>query len=169
MTTKKLYRHVWGIVPVGVALMLREMAARLNLIPGDGLFPPFSAVVRELYELAATGMLAQNCLPSLQRVLFGLIAGAGAGILVGTAMGWKKWIGGTLGPIISLLYPIPALGWLPLLMIWIGINEMLPVTVIFICSFFPICYTTATGIRSVDRRYVQAARTLGSSPTRIPS
>ena len=38
---------------------------------------------------------------------------------------------------------------------------------IFICSFFPICYTTASGIRNVDRRYVQAARSLGSSDLRI--
>ncbi len=82
-------------------------------------------------------------------------------------MGWKRQVDIALGPIISLLYPIPALGWLPLLMIWIGINELLPVTIIFICSFFPICYTTATGIKSVDRRYVQAARSLGSSDLRI--
>ncbi len=167
MRAKRVYRHMWGVIPVATALALWEIVARIDLVPGATLFPPFSAVVRELYDLAATGVLAQNFLPSLQRVLVGLAAGAAVGILVGTAMGWKKWIGGALGPIISLLYPIPALGWLPLLMIWIGINEMLPVTVIFICSFFPICYTTATGIRNVDRRYVQAARSLGSSDLRI--
>jgi NitT/TauT family transport system permease protein len=152
---------------VVAALVLWELAARSDLMPGDGFFPPFSAVLRELCDLARTGALAQNFLPSLERVLIGLTAGAAAGILIGTAMGWKGQIGSTLGPIISLLYPIPALGWLPLLMIWIGINELLPVAIILICSFFPICYTTATGIRSVDARYVQAARSLGSSDLRI--
>ncbi|HOL06601.1 MAG TPA: ABC transporter permease subunit, partial [Syntrophorhabdaceae bacterium] len=68
-----------------------------------------------------------------------------------------------LSPIISLLYPIPALGWLPLLMLWIGINEMLPITIIFICSFFPVVYNTTTGIRNVDRQYILAAETLGAS------
>lgn len=157
----------WGVLPVAAALALWEVVARLELVPGDTFFPSFSAVVRELYDLAATGVLQRNFVPSFQRVVIGLAAGTIAGVLVGTAMGWKRQLGSALSPIISLLYPIPALGWLPLLMIWIGINELLPVTIIFICSFFPICYTTATGIKSVDPRYVQAARSLGSSEMRI--
>lgn len=156
-----------GAIPVAAALALWELVARTGLFPGGILFPPFSAVARELYDLAVAGVLAENFLPSLRRVLLGFAAGTVAGIAVGTAMGWKRQVNVALGPIISLLYPIPALGWLPLLMIWIGINELLPVTIVFICSFFPICYTTATGIRSVDRRYVQAARSLGSSDARI--
>jgi NitT/TauT family transport system permease protein len=158
---------MWGAIPVAMALAMWEIAARMDLVPGDTLLAPFSAVVRELYNIAATGVLAQNFLPSLLRVVIGLAAGAVAGILVGTAMGWKKQVDSALRPIISLLYPIPALGWLPLLMIWIGINELLPVTVIFICSFFPICYTTATGIKSVDSLYIQAARSLGASDLRV--
>ncbi|RLB64573.1 MAG: ABC transporter permease [Deltaproteobacteria bacterium] len=167
MSAQRRYDRLWGAIPVVAVLALWELVTRLDFVPGGTFFPPFSAVVLELYDLAVTGVLAQNFLPSLRRVLIGLAGGAVAGILVGTAMGWSKSVGSTLGPIISLLYPIPALGWLPLLMIWIGINELLPVAVIFICSFFPICYTTATGIKSVDRRYVQAARTLGSSDTRV--
>ncbi len=161
------YGGLRGVIPVAIALAAWELVARLDLVPGDALFPPFSDIVRELYDLAVTGVLARNFLPSLRRVLLGFVAGAVAGILVGTAMGWKRQIGNALGPIISLLYPIPALGWLPLLMIWIGINEALPVAIIVICSFFPICYTTATGIENVDPRYVRAARSLGSSEPRI--
>jgi len=160
-------KRIAGAVPIAIILTLWEISARLDFYPGDTFFPPFSAVVHELYDLATTGVLVDNFFPSLRRVLIGLVVGAGTGILVGTAMGWKKQVGSTLGPIISLLYPIPALGWLPLLMIWIGINELLPVTIIFICSFFPICYTTATGIKNVDLKYVQAARSLGSTELRI--
>jgi len=156
-----------GAIPVAVALMLWETVARIGLFPGEAVFPPFSAVVGELYNLAVTGVLARNFVPSLQRVLIGFVAGAVAGLLVGTAMGWKPQVNKTLGPILSLLYPIPALGWLPLLLIWIGINELLPIAIVFICSFFPICYTTATGIRSVDHRYINAARSLGSSDLRV--
>ena len=157
----------WGVVPVALALAIWELVARFDLLPGDALLPPFSAVVRELCDLARSGVLAQNFWPSLRRVIAGLIAGALVGVIVGTAMGWKRQVGGALGPIVSLLYPIPALGWLPLLMIWIGVNELLPIAIVFICSFFPACYTTATGIEGVDRRYLDAARTLGSSELRI--
>jgi NitT/TauT family transport system permease protein len=82
-------------------------------------------------------------------------------------MGWKDAIRSTFSPIIALLFPIPALGWMPLLMIWIGLNELLPITIIFICSFFPVLYNTVTGIRGVDRRTIDAARVLGASETYI--
>ncbi|MBN2062691.1 MAG: ABC transporter permease [Deltaproteobacteria bacterium] len=163
----KKFESLWGILPVAVFLVLWEMVGRLNLFPGQFLFPPFSAVLIEFYHLTTSGVLGKNFLSSLMRVLIGLLSGSTAGIAVGVIMGWRNIIHKTLNPIISLLYPIPALGWLPLLMLWIGINEMLPITIIFICSFFPVVYNTATGIKNVDKKYVQVAETLGASQIRI--
>jgi len=160
-------RPGWGLLPIAVFLAVWELVARLNLVPGDLSFPPFSAVVLEFYHLTASGVLGDNFLASLIRVLIGFCAGSIAGIAVGMVMGWVENINKTLHPIISLFYPIPALGWLPLLMLWIGINEMLPITIIFICSFFPVLYNTVTGIRNVDKDYIQVARTLGASDARI--
>jgi NitT/TauT family transport system permease protein len=157
----------WGILPIAVFLAIWEIVARLNLFPGQLFFPPFSVVVQESYHLAANGVLGGNFLSSLLRVLIGFCAGSIAGIAVGIVMGWEDKINRALNPIISLFFPIPALGWLPLLMLWIGINEMLPITIIFICSFFPVLYNTVTGIRNVDKEYIQVARTLGASDIRI--
>ena len=157
----------WGVLPVVIFLALWEIVARLNLIPGQFFFPPFSTVVMEFYYLTANGVLGDNFLASLVRVLIGFCAGSIAGIAMGIIMGWREGINKTLHPIISLFYPIPAIGWLPLLMLWIGINEMLPITIIFICSFFPVLYNTITGIRNVNKDYIQAARTLGASDARI--
>jgi len=160
-------RPGWGLLPVAVFLAVWELVARLNLVPGDLAFPPFSVVMLEFYHLTASGVLGDNFLTSLVRVLIGFCAGSIAGIAVGMMMGWVENLNKALHPIISLFYPIPALGWLPLLMLWIGINEMLPIAIIFICSFFPVLYNTVTGIRNVDKDYIQVARTLGASDARI--
>jgi NitT/TauT family transport system permease protein len=160
-------QSAWGALPVAVFIAVWEIVGRFDLFPGQFFFPPFSAVVKEFYHLTVNGVLGKNFTSSLVRVLIGLCSGSIAGIFVGVIMGWRSVINRALNPIISLLYPIPALGWLPLLMLWIGINEMLPITIIFICSFFPVVYNTATGIRNVDGRYVQAAETLGASNMRI--
>ena len=157
----------WGILPIVIFLATWELVARLNLVPGELFFPPFSVVVQEFYYLTASGVLGNNFLSSLIRVLIGLCAGSILGIAVGIVMGWRDNINKALHPVISLFYPIPALGWLPLLMLWIGINEMLPITIIFICSFFPVLYNTVTGIRNVENDYIQLARTLGASDTKI--
>lgn len=167
MSKLRKLRPGWGVLPVAVFLAAWEIVARLDLIPGQFFFPPFSAVVQEFYYLTVSGVLGENLLSSLTRVLIGFCAGSIAGIVVGIIMGWRDGINKALNPIISLLYPIPALGWLPLLMLWIGINEMLPITIIFICSFFPVLYNTITGIRNVDKDYIRAARTLGASDARI--
>jgi len=160
-------RPKWGILPVAIFLAIWEITARLNFVPGHFFFPSFSEVLLEFYELSVNGILVDNFLSSLTRVLIGFCTGSMAGLAIGILMGGNNILDNAFSPLISLLYPIPALGWLPLLMLWIGINELLPIAIIFICSFFPICYNTVCGIRGVDRKFIQAARTLGASEVRI--
>ena len=152
-----------GVLPVLILLSLWETFARLHLAPSSFFFPPFTEVVREFFSLAANGVLGKNFFSSLIRVLIGFTAGSLCGFIIGTLMGWKKVAENAFGPVISLLYPIPALGWLPLLMLWIGINELLPIAIVFIACFFPVCYNTITGIKGIDNNYIRAARTLGAT------
>jgi len=165
----KKIKATYSLIPVLVLLLIWEMAARLELIPGYFFFPPFTTVVREFYSLTASGVLPDNFLRSLARVLIGFSTGSIAGLLMGILMGYKETIDKTLHPIFSLLYPIPALGWLPILMLWFGISEMLPIMIIFICSFFPVLYNTVTGIKTVDKNLIKVAKTLGASERKILS
>ncbi|MDD5399059.1 MAG: ABC transporter permease [Dehalococcoidia bacterium] len=160
-------KWLWSIIPVAIFLMIWEIVVRLKLVPGQFFFPPFSSVVTEFFYLIVSGVLVKDFVSSLSRVLIGFSAGAIAGILTGICMGWRDTFNRALSPLVSLVYPIPALGWLPLLMLWIGINEMLPITIIFICSFFPVLYNTVTGIKNVDEGYIRVARTLGASDIKI--
>lgn len=166
MEDMKIKSVLVGILPVIAFVIIWECIAQLNLVP-KYIFPSFSAVMIEFYHLAVSGVLLDNLLSSLFRVLAGFLLGSTAGIVVGIGMGSKESVNKSFHPIFSLLYPIPALGWAPLLMVWIGINELLPVALIFLCSFFPVLYNTITGIKSVDREVIKAARTLGASDGKI--
>ena len=126
-------------------------------------------MVTEFWYLTVNGVLGRNFLSSLIRVLIGFSAGSIAGLFIGIIMGWNNIANKALNPIISLIYPIPALGWHPLLMLWFGIGEILPIAIIFICSFFPILYNTVTGIKNVDKNYIFVARILGASDLKILS
>ncbi len=127
------------------------------------LFPPLSKVAVQFVALLRNGLLLKSLGASFLRVLIGYILGSLAGLIIGILMGVNRFIEHSLRPLMSILFPIPALGWLPLLMLWIGINEALPVTLIFICAFFPVAYNTLTGIKEVKEEYIKAARTLGAS------
>ncbi|MBW1660319.1 MAG: ABC transporter permease [Deltaproteobacteria bacterium] len=102
------------------------------------------------------GLVSQSMLPPFTTV-----------VAEAVEMGWKEAAHTTFSPIVSFLYPIPALGWLPIFMIWFGVGELLPIAIIFTCSFFPVLYNTASGVRNVDQNYIQVARTLGHSEGRI--
>jgi NitT/TauT family transport system permease protein len=169
MKRNKIFKLKWEIIPIVIFLGTWEIIARLDLMPGQFFFPPFSDVVMEFWYLAVSGVLGRNFLSSLIRVLIGFSAGSIAGLFIGIMMGWNNLANKALNPIISLIYPIPALGWLPLLMLWFGIGEILPIAIIFICSFFPILYNTVTGIKNVDKNYIFVARTLGASDLKILS
>jgi len=169
MKRNKIFKLKWEIIPIVIFLGTWEIIARLDLMPGQFFFPPFSDVVMEFWYLAVSGVLGRNFLSSLIRVLIGFSAGSIAGLFIGIIMGWNNLANKALNPIISLIYPIPALGWLPLLMLWFGIGEILPIAIIFICSFFPILYNTVTGIKNVDKNYISVARTLGASDLKILS
>jgi NitT/TauT family transport system permease protein len=167
MKIVKIFKLKWEIIPIIIFLAIWEIVTRLDLMPGHFFFPPFSTVLTEFWYLTVSGVLGRNFLSSLIRVLIGFSAGSIAGLLIGIIMGWNNLANKALNPLISLIYPIPALGWLPLLMLWFGIGEILPIAIIFICSFFPILYNTVTGIKNVNKNYIYAARTLGASDIEI--
>ncbi len=163
MNNQPRIHFLWGVVPVLTMLLLWETTARLQLIPGGIFFPPFTTVMAEVGDMLFCGVLIPNFMSSLGRVLVGFISGSVFGIGIGILMGWNERVHRWFSPIIGLLYPIPALGWLPVLMLWIGVNEMLPIAIIFICSFFPVLYNTLTGVRQVKPELINAARILGAS------
>ena len=161
MKRKPTKNDLLCLLPIGILLVLWELSGRIAHTP---LFPPLSKVVVQFWLLLKNGILFESLGASLIRVLTGYFLGSLAGLLVGVLMGLNRVVERGLTPLIGVLFPIPTLGWLPLLMLWIGINEALPITLIFICAFFPVAYNTVTGIKGVSEEYINAARTLGASP-----
>ncbi len=155
-----------AVIPIIIFLILWEVVVRFNM-GNNSLLPPFTEVVKAFYRLVVSGALLKNFSASLFRVLAGFISGSIAGIVIGVIMGSNRLIEKTFHPIFSILLPIPALGWLPVLMLWVGIGNILPVIIIFICSFFPVLYNTITGIKEVNPNYIKVARTLGASKKKI--
>ena len=159
----KTFKFTWELIPILSFLLFWEIAARVSLAQGNSFFPPFSQVLRELLHLFREGTLGFHLLKSLARVLMGFTGGSAAGLLLGIMVGWNKLLSRALHPILSLFYAIPILGWLPILLLWLGIGELLPILLIFISSFFPVLYNTATGIKSVEQDYIDAAKISGAS------
>jgi len=156
----------WSVMSILSFFLLWEIIARSHLFPPI-LFPPPSEVLSAGYDLLRSGILLKSVGHSLLRVFAGILLGLALAIPIGLLMGWVEIFDKMFGPIISLLFPIPGIAWLPLLIVWVGLRQGLPVLLISLVVFFPVLLNIATGVKSVDRENILAARTLGSSELRI--
>jgi sulfonate transport system permease protein len=68
-----------------------------------------------------------------------------------------------LDPTFQALRAIPSLAWVPLLLLWLGIDEAPKIVLIAIGAFFPVYMGVASGFRDVDRKLVEVARMYGLS------
>ena len=76
-------------------------------------------------------------------------------------MGLHERLNAYLDPFIELLRPISGIAWIPLALFIFGVGDALPVFITVYVAFFPLLLNTIAGVRSVDGKLVNAARTMG--------
>ncbi|GGM08295.1 MULTISPECIES: ABC transporter permease [Micromonospora] len=147
---------------VSPALLLAgwELAARSGLLPAEKL-PAASTVLHTGWRLARDGTLAGHLFDSLARAGLGLLIGGGLALLLGGLAGLLRLGDDLVDPPVQMARMLPHLGLVPLLIIWVGIGEPLKITLVALGAFFPIYFNTYAGIRDIDERLVEAARTCG--------
>lgn len=98
---------------------------------------------------------------SLIRVFWGFVLALGVALPLGLIMGSFRTVEAMGKPLVEMFRPIPPLAWVPVfLMVFKGFWG--PVSIVFIGVFFPILLNVMFGVRSVDQRLIDAARTLGA-------
>ncbi|KIJ03856.1 ABC transporter permease [Xanthomonas citri pv. fuscans] len=142
-----------------------ELASALGWTPSY-LLPPPSQILRTLADEANRG-LASHVGASVLRVLAGFSIGAGLGLLVGVAVGLSRWLERLLDPSFQALRAVPSLAWVPLLLLWMGIDEAPKITLIAIGAFFPVYLGVVSGLRQVDRTLVELGESYGLSKPRL--
>lgn len=145
-----------GLVAPGALLLAAEAGARSGLIPAN-LLPAPSEILRTLLYLAQNGLAAHVAASSV-RVLAGFAAGASLAVVLGAAVALSRRTEALLDPTFQALRAIPSLAWVPLLLLWFGIDELPKLVLIAIGAVFPVYMGVVSGIRGVDRKLVEVAR-----------
>ena len=150
-----------AVVPLSVLLLL-ELASRAGWVAAN-LLPPPSEVLNTLWWLLQQGSLLSHVAASTVRVLVGFAVGAVLALGVGALVGLSHRAERLLDPSFQALRAIPSLAWVPLLLLWLGIDESPKLVLIAIGAFFPVYMGVASGFRDVDRKLVEVARMVGLS------
>ncbi|PYF12700.1 sulfonate transport system permease protein [Rhodobacter viridis] len=125
-------------------------------------FPPLDRIVTTLAEGILSGALLDDIAISLQRAGIAFAASVAVGVPLGLAMGQMPVVERALDPILQLFRQTSALALYPVFILLLGLGETSKVFVIFWASLFPILLATIGGVKQVDGKLLEMARSFGA-------
>lgn len=158
---KRLINHrisFWAvglIVPLGL-LLTWSWVVKNNWV-NPLLLPAPELVGLALQDLYLSGELWSNLKISLSRIAYGFGAGMLLAVVLGLAMGLSKTVEAYLWPTFKVLNLVPIVGWIPLLILLVGIDEALKIILIAKASLVPMTINIFKGIRNIPAQFTEVA------------
>ena len=183
--SEKLKRIFISIIVPILFLCVWTIAA--NKIDNPIILPHISQVLDNFRhatnDFIGLGSIPKNILVSLVRVLLGYVIGVIIALPLGILMGYKENISLLFSTFINIFRPVPALGWVPLILAWFGVASLatlfkIPygpkqvffnnfkfamIFIIGIGTFFPVVSGAAFGVKNVPKTLIESAKVLGAS------
>ena len=129
--------------------------------------PSPQSVVQRFFRVLEEGFggvsLWAHTAASLWRVFASFALACLTAIPIGIAMGVNRWARGIFDPPIEFYRPIPPLAYLPLTVIWFGIEELQKIVLIYLAIFAPMALSARAGVKSVTIEQIHAAYSMGAS------
>jgi NitT/TauT family transport system permease protein len=147
-------------------VILWQLLYRLKVWP-PYVFPSPANVVEALRQGFADHSFWIGLAVSLKRVLIGYFISVVAGIALGVLIAGSRTIEETIGGLVMSLQSLPSICWLPLAVLWFGLNEKAILFVIVMGSLLAVTLDTTLGIRHVPKIYLMAGRNLGAHGARM--
>jgi len=157
-----------GISVVTVVVLIALWALITNMGWVKPLFLPTPQAVFQQFHEYLTGQandkpLWQHFAASMFRVFSAFALACVTAIPIGIAMGMSRVVRGIFDPPLEFYRPLPPLAYLPLIIIWFGIDELPKVLLIFLSCFAPLALAARAGMRSASQEQINAAYSMGAS------
>jgi NitT/TauT family transport system permease protein len=145
-----------------VLLSVWELCARFGFID-TRFFPAPSQIMKTMVEMLRTGELETHTVVSLERMFYGIVIGSIPALVLGIVMGLNRPIRAVFDPLIAATYPVPKSAILPLALLIFGLGEGSKVFMVAIGVFFPVVINTTTGVREINRIYLDVGQNFKAS------
>lgn len=165
----KILNSVLSVVSIFTFLAVWHILASLRLVD----LPVPAAVLEAFYTLVFWGdpfyqkTLQELTLASLKVVLAGSAISFMVALPLGILMGFLRRFELFTNTVLELIRPIPPLAWIPLgYVIFARVDRptvYVQLMIVFMGAFFPLLVNTISGVKSIDRIYIDAARSCGAS------
>ena len=155
-----------SLISLVVVIVGWELIGRY-LLTNPLFFVPLSDVIAALVRLWQSGELQTHITASFRAIFYGMVLSIVFGVAFGILMGASRTVADYTEAYVNALYAMPLVAIAPLLILWLGIGVASKVGVVFLISVFPILISTASGVRNVDRHYLDVARAFGGTRLQI--
>jgi taurine transport system permease protein len=129
--------------------------------------PRFSEVLAEIPRMQEQGILVDNVWISLRVYLTGMAFAVVVSIPLGLLLGAIRTLDRVVSPYLWVIYTTPLIILMPLILLWVGINDTARVLLVFISAVPAIVVVVMEGVKTVDNSLLQAARSFGAGKARL--
>ncbi len=154
------------VVFFAVLILVWEILSRRG-VWDPTLFPSPLTVGRTLWSLLRDGSLLDAVAVSLRRVMLGYLVSLAIGVPLGILLARARWAEETVGSLVTGFQALPSICWLPLALLWFGLNDRAILFVVVMGSMVSIAIAVRDGVRNLPPTYVRAARTMGTRGIRM--
>ncbi len=89
------------------------------------------------------------------------------GTILGLCLARFRFLEETVGTLVLGLQTLPSICWLPLALLWFGLNEKAIIFVVIMGALLSVTMATESGIKGVPPLYIRAGRNMGFSGFRL--
>lgn len=161
-TMSPVERTLISLSPFLIGAVLWEAIARSGYFP-PVFFPDLATIAATFVSLLKSGLLITSALGTLSRLFIGFFFAVIFGISLGMIMGRFQWAEDTFLPLVSIIYPIPALAYAPLFVLWFGLGNLPSVLMVILGGAFTIAINTWKGVTAVKPIWIRSAEGMGIS------
>jgi ABC-type nitrate/sulfonate/bicarbonate transport system permease component len=159
-------RWLLGILNLTVFFTIWQLVATYTDVPKLFL-PSVTEVWAELVEMHNEGILWGNLGVSLWVYVVGMVISIVIAVPLGLFIGGVKIVDRILSPYIWAIYTTPRLILMPLVLLWVGINDTARIVIIVLSAVPATLVVVMEGVKTVDNSLLKAARSFGASRTRL--
>lgn len=161
-------RTYWVLALIGLftPLVLWALLAAFGGLDPVFLPAPLQVLTKTWTWLTETGLLDDMGI-SIYRVVTGFLLSAVIALPLGLFIGSYRAVQALLEPLTDFIRYMPAVAFIPLVMLWVGIGEGSKIAIIFIGTFFQMVLMVAEDVRRVPAAQVEAAQTMGANRSEL--
>ncbi|MGH2953540.1 MAG: ABC transporter permease [Solirubrobacterales bacterium] len=155
-------RVYMAIAILSFALLLGGwwLAAALNLAK-DIFLPSPADVWNNAVDLAKEGTLWDDTRVSFVRITIGFAIATAMALPIGILIGTYRAAEAGIEPAVDFIRYMPAVAFVPLSIVWVGVDETQKWLIIWIGTFFQQVLLVMDNVKRVPREYVDIGYTLG--------